>query len=189
MTKQLLPGLCLLSQTVNANKPDCCIVWELVTFFIGGEFFVVQTVWALHTHHDSAAFVQTNSNRAGHEPLVLFDEAHQVLVERTKPQPVVNDVADSLCDERLEPHGLPAERQVLKFAVSRMQNDGRRSFVDLTALDANQSVLNVINPANAVFSTNFVELFDKRNAVHRFSVERRWATLFEVDHNFDWFVG
>src|SRR5262245_46917855 len=69
-----------------------------------------------------------------------------------------------------------------------VQNDGRGRLVQLTRLDADEAVLDVVDAADAVLAADVVELFDERHAVRLDAVERDGSALLELDLDVGGFV-
>ena len=94
--------------------------------------------------------------RAGH---VCCD----VLVMGTEPEPVVNQLGILDGDRFLQLHLLLRKGHGLERAVGSVQDDARRRFIDLPALDPDQPVLDVVDPANTVDAAEFVQALHDRN--------------------------
>src|SRR5205085_12425564 len=71
----------------------------------------------------------------------------------------------------LETHLVAAQCQALQSAMRGMQYSGSRSLVDFAGLDANQAILDMIDPPDAILSCKLVQTFDQRNAFHLFAVQ------------------
>ena len=121
------------------------------------------------------ALVQLDPGHARDVLLVRGDEGHQVLVQGAEPEAVVDQVGIGLADVRLEPKRVLGERQELDLAVRLVEHDGGRGLVDLARLDADQPVLDVVDPADAVLAGDRVELLDQRRAVGLDAVQTRPA--------------
>ena len=112
------------------------------------------------------ALVELHPHRARDVLLVRDGEGHQVLVKLAEPEAVVDQVGVGLADQRLEPERLLREGQELELAMRLVQHDGGGRLVDLARLDADQAVLDVVDPADAVLAGELVELVDQLDAVH-----------------------
>ena len=109
---------------------------------------------------------------AGDEALVAGHEGEQVLVEGAEPQSIIDHVGVFLRHQRLESLRLLAQAQRLQLAMGLVQDHRRRGLVHLARLDADQPILDVIDPADAVLAAELVELFDQRHAVQSFGRSR-----------------
>ena len=78
------------------------------------------------------------------------DVPAQVAVERAEPQPVVGQLGQLVGDETVEPERVLGQGQPLERAVRRVEDRRRRRLVDLAALDPDEAVLDVVDPADAV---------------------------------------
>src|SRR5437660_1713150 len=77
--------------------------WPLLAAFVRRQLLAVQAVLALAADHRRLAFVQLHPHLARHEPLTARHEREQVLVERTKPQSIVDYIGVLLGHQRQEP--------------------------------------------------------------------------------------
>src|SRR5579875_504034 len=77
---------------------------------------------------------------------------------------------------------------MLQLLVSHDENAPRRRLVNLTRFDANQSIFHVIDPANAVLSTDLIELLDEFGKRQLLTVKRDWHTFGKRNHNFLGFI-
>ena len=64
-----------------------------------------------------------------------------------------------------------------------VQDDGRRRLVDLARLDADEAVLDVVDPADAVRAGDPVQLLDQLRAVELLAVQGDGPTVVEGDLN------
>ncbi len=110
-------------------------------------------------------------------------------MEGAEPQSIIDDVGVFLRDQRLEAGGLLAQAQRLQLAMGLVQDHRRRRLVQLARLDADQPVLDVIDPADAVLAAELVEPFDQRHAVELLAVEADRPAVLEVDVDVSRLVG
>ena len=66
-----------------------------------------------------------------------------------------------------------------------VQDDGRGRLVDLAALDADQPVLDVVDPADAVRAAQVVQPLDQRHGAQRLAVDRDRDAALEADDDLD----
>jgi len=82
--------------------------------------------------------------------LCALDVGVEVAPVAGKPLALVHETRVLRCDRGLETANLGIEHQVFEGAMRRVQNDGRRRFVDLPRLDPHEAVLDHVDPADAV---------------------------------------
>ena len=102
--------------------------------------------------------MQGHPDVARHRRLGLVDQLVQRPLERGVPLAVVDQLAPALVDPALEPGQLPLDGDVLQLHVGGDQRDRARRLVHLAALDADQPVLDQIQPADPVGAGPLVEL-------------------------------
>src|SRR6202008_4499990 len=73
----------------------------------------------------------------------------------------------------------------LEGAVGRMEHDRGRGLVDLPALDANEAVLDVVDPTDAVTPGQRVEPLDELDRVDGRAVEADRGSAIEPDGHLD----
>ena len=83
---------------------------------------------------------------------------------RGEPETVVDHVGVFLPHALLEAGLLFAEAHGFHGPVCLVQDHGRRGFVDLARLDADQAILDVIDAADAVLARDLVQHFDEGGA-------------------------
>jgi hypothetical protein len=71
-------------------------------------------------------------------------------VQGAEPQAVVGELGELVGHDAVEAERVLAQRQALQGAVGAMDDRSRGRLVDLPALDADQSVLDVVDSADAV---------------------------------------
>ena len=69
--------------------------------------------------------------------------------------------------------------------MGAMDHDGRGGLVDLTALDPDQAVLDVVDAADAVGAGKFVQLLDEGYRVKPVAVQGDRDAAFEADDDLD----
>ena len=84
--------------------------------------------------------------------VVAGNEGEQILMKGAKPQSVIYYIRILLGNERLESLSLLAQDQRLQLPMSLVEDDRRRCLVQLTGLDADEAVLDVVDPAHAMFA-------------------------------------
>ena len=82
--------------------------------------------------------------------LRLVDEGVQRALERREPQAVVDQLGPALLDAALEAGEVALDGDVLELLVRGDQRDRAGGLVDLAALDADQPVLDHVEPADAL---------------------------------------
>ena len=93
--------------------------------------------------------------------LGLVDEGVEGVLQRGEPQAVVDQLAPALLDAALEPREVALDGDVLQLLVRGDQRDRARRLVDLAALDADEPVLDHVEPADALGAGAAVELLDR----------------------------
>src|SRR5262249_41051674 len=84
-------------------------------------------------------------------------------------------------DRRLESERLLREREELELAMRVVQHDRGRSLVDLARLDANQAVLDVVDPSHSVPARDLADRLDQLDAVERSVSKRPRPPALEAD--------
>ena len=92
---------------------------------------------------------------------VVLDERVQGALERREPLAVVDQLGPALLDGPLEPGLLALDGDVLQLLVRGDQRDRARGLVDLAGLDADEPVLDHVDPADALGAGAPVELLDR----------------------------
>ena len=82
-------------------------------------------------------------------------------MQRGEPQAVVDQFAPALLDLPLEPGHVALDGDVLQLLVRGDQRDRAGRLVDLAALDADQPVLDHVQPADALGTGAPVQLGDR----------------------------
>jgi len=107
--------------------------------------------------------VERQPNRAAHGALRALDVGVEVAPVAGEPFALVNEARVLCRDRSLETPNLGVEHQVFEGPMRRVQNDGRRRFVDFSRLDSHEAVLDHVDAADAVQAAQTVELLDERN--------------------------
>ena len=92
---------------------------------------------------------------------VLATNVSSAALQRRVPQAVVHQLAPALVGGPLEPAEFALQRDVLEFGVRGDQHHRARRLVDLAALDADQPVLDDVEPADALRAGAPVEFLDR----------------------------
>src|SRR5205085_6762292 len=133
---------------------------ECVAAAVRGERQLVELRRTLPPDHHRRAFEQLQAHIARNVRLRLGDERIKSVAQRAEPKAVVDHLRPLLADELLEARDLFGEGDVLERLVRLQQQDGRWRLVDLTRLDADEPVLEMIDAAHAAFTTYPVERGD-----------------------------
>ena len=102
--------------------------------------------------------MQGHPDLAGDVLLRVVDERVERPLERREPQAVVDELAPALVDRALEPGQVALDGDVLQLLVRGDQRDRAGRLVDLAALDADEPVLDHVEPADALRAGARVEL-------------------------------
>ena len=102
-------------------------------------------------------------------------------LERGEPEAVVDQLGPALADGPLEAGQVALDGDVLELLVRGDQRDRAGGLVDLAALDADQPVLDHVQPADALGAGAGVELLDGLQHGHRLAVDRRRDAGGEAD--------
>ena len=97
--------------------------------------------------------------------------ASSAVLERREPQAVVDQLAPPLVDAALEPGHVPLDGHALQLLVRGDQRDRARRLVHLAALDADQPVLDHVEPADALRAGPPVQLGDGLERGDRLAVD------------------
>ena len=95
----------------------------------------------------------------------LGDERVERPLQRREPQPVVDQLAPALLDAALEAGQVALDGDVLELLVRGDQRDRARRLVDLAALDADQPVLDQVEPADALRAGPRVQLLRSASSI------------------------
>ena len=180
-SQELVLGLCGLSQPVDLDESQRGRGVILIPFLVGRQLMSVQAMLALAAHHLGMPFEELEPHRARDILLIRDSEGHQVLMELTEPETVIDQVGVGLAHERLEPERFLRKREELEFTMGLVEHDGRRGLVDLARLDADQAILDVVDPADAVLAPELVERTDQLDAVGLATVEGHGLAVIERD--------
>ena len=88
------------------------------------------------------------------------DERVERPLERAEPQPVVDQLGPPPLHRELEAPEVPLDGEVLQLAVCGEERDRARRLVDFAALDADQPVLDHVQPPHALGAGAVVQLED-----------------------------
>ena len=129
--------------------------------------------------------VEPDPDVAGDDPLRRGDVAAQVAVEGAEPEAVVGELGELVGDEPVEPQRVLRQRQALERAMGGVEDRGRRRLVDLAALDPDEAVLDVVDPADAVGAAERVEPLDQGDRLEPLAVEGDRDPALEGDRDLD----
>ena len=82
-----------------------------------------------------------------------------------EPEPVVGQLGELVCHDTVEPESVLGEGQTLEGTVGSMDDCGGGRLVDFAALDTDEAVLNVVDPADAVGTGEVVDLLDQNHRI------------------------
>ena len=135
--------------------------------------------------HYRGPMIQPDPDLAADHPLGRGHVAAQVAVERREPQPVVGQLGELVGHGPVEPERVLGQGQALERTVRLVQDRRGRRLVDLTALDPDQAVLDVVDPSDAVRATQRVEPVHQLHGVQPLAVDRDRDPALELDHELD----
>ena len=138
---------------------------------VGRELLVVEGKRRLAADHPAAALEQLEAHRAGDAPLHRAHERIDGLARLREPEAVVDEVGVGAGQLVLDALEIAGHDQLLELAVRGVQDDRRRRLVDLARLDADQPVLDHVDPADAVRAGNRLEAFDHFEERHLDAVD------------------
>src|SRR5439155_799049 len=121
--------------------------------------------------HRRRATVEPEPHLAGHETLCASHIRGEVLVMGREPEPVVDELRVFLRNARLESQRVFRQHQRLERALRLMEQHRGRRLVDLPRFDADEAVLDHVDPPHTVFSTDDVQGLDQVDAALLFAVE------------------
>ena len=113
--------------------------------------------------------------------LRLVDERIQCVLEGREPEAVVDQLGPTLLHLTLVATEFAFEGDVFEFLVRGDENHGAGSFVDLTALDAHETVLDDVEATDALSACALVQFLDGFENRHRAAVDGDRAALVEAD--------
>ena len=127
--------------------------------------------------------MQFHPHLTSDELLGVLNEGVERLLERRRPHAVVHKVGPLLLDHALVARLLALQGDVLHLLVGLNERDRAGGFVDLAALDANKSVLNDVDAADALGTCAAVHLLDRLQRRDGLTVDRHGDTALERDDN------
>src|SRR5688500_19719491 len=101
--------------------------------------------------------VQSDPDLARHDPLRRRDVAAQVAVKGAEPQAVIRELRELVRYDPVEPQRVLRQGQALERPMRRVENRRGRRLVDLAALDADETVLDVVDPTDPMRTTKLVQ--------------------------------
>ena len=131
---------------------------ERVAGVVGRQREVVQALRALPAGDRRPSALQREADVAGHVLLRVVDERVEAALESRVPEAVVDQPGPLGLDAALVAVDVALEGEVLELLVGGDQGEGGRSLVDLAALDADETVLDDVDAADAVLAGEHVEL-------------------------------
>src|SRR5690606_5456275 len=154
---------------------------EAVAGVVRGQVEVVQRRLGAAARDDGPAAVQGHPDVAVDMPAGLVDEAVQGALERGEPLAVVDQFAPALLDLPLVAGQFALDGDVLQLLVGGDQGDGAGRLVHLAGLDADEAVLDHVDPADALGARPLVELLDRLEHGDRLAVDGHRDALLEAD--------
>ena len=156
-------------------------VVEGVALVVGRQVLVVQRERRAPPVDRGGTVIEADPDVAGDRPIGARDVAAQVAVEGAEPQAVVGELGDLVGDDAVEAERVLGEDEALQRAVRGVEDRRRGRLVDLAALDADQAVLDVVDPAHAVRAAELVEPLDEGDRVQALAVDRDRHAALEAD--------
>src|SRR5262245_36978135 len=98
-----------------------------------------------------------------------------------EPMSRVHQLGVAAAEKFLELHQLTALDKTFQIAVSDQQTSRCGGLVELPALDAKQAVFNDVASADAMHSSQMIQLSDQRQEFNRLAVYLRWQAGFQAD--------
>src|SRR5256712_11899891 len=111
----------------------------------------------LPAHDLRRAFEELQPHVARHVALRLRDECVEGVAKWAEPQAVIDHLRPLLRDKVFEPRDLLRQGDVFESLVSLQEEDGSGCLVDLARFDADEPVLEMIDPADAAFASHLVQ--------------------------------
>src|SRR5882757_4852870 len=178
---QVPPRGDLARQAVNVHEALRAGLIVGIALVVGGEVEVVQRFRASAPIYRNVAAVQHHPDLSGDVLLRVVDEGLERALQRRVPEPVVDQLAPLLVGGSLEPGQFALQRDVLELGVRGDQRHGSRRLVDLAALDADQPVLDHVEPANALRARAPVQFDDRLQNGHAAPIYGHRHALLEAD--------
>src|SRR6478752_4402107 len=154
---------------------------ERVALVVGREIEVVQRLGAAPAVDRNVPAVQHHPDLARHVLLRLGDERLQRRLQRRVPQAVVYQLTPLLIGVPLEPAEFAFQRDVLEFGMRGDEHHRARRLIDFAALDADQPVLDHVQPTDSLRTRALVELLDRLQRSDRPAIDRNRHAPFESD--------
>src|SRR3954454_24585014 len=129
--------------------------------------------------------VESHPNLARHDALGRGDVGAQVARQGAEPEAVVDEPGQLVRDEPVEPERVARQRQSLEGAMRAVQDGRRRRLVDLAALDADQPILDVVDPTHSMRSTDLMETLDELDRTESIAIECDGDAALELDQQLD----
>ena len=133
----------------------------------------------LAADHLAIAAEQLDANIAGHALLHGGDKGVHRPARIREPEAVVHQVAVRGAEVTRNPIELARRHERLQVAVRRVEHDGGRRLMDLARLDAEQPILDHVDPADAVVAGNRRDGGKELDERHGHAVQRHRHTRLE----------
>ena len=145
----------------DLDEADGGGVVERIALVVRREVLVVQAQRAAAPDDAGPAMIKAHPDLARDHPLRRRGVRPQVARQRAEPQTVVHQPRQLVGDHPVEPERVARQGQPFERPMRGVQDRGRRCLVDLAALDPDQPVLDVIDPADAVGRAQLVDAIDQ----------------------------
>src|SRR5699024_2576605 len=150
---------------------------ESITGGVGSQREVVQRLWRTTAVDDDLTCVQHQANIAGDVLLRLGDESVQRTLQWGVPQTVIDLFRPTSIRKTLVACQLALQGDIFQCLVRTNQGDCTWRVVDFTGLDANDTVFNHGQAANALCTCTTVQLFDSLEHSDLLAIDGYWLAL------------
>src|SRR5450830_446380 len=171
----------LRRQAIDLDEAAGGRLVERVAGVVRREVEVVQARVAAPTRHGGPSAVQHDPDVTRDVALGVRDEDVKGLLQRREPLAVVDQLGPALAHGPLEPRLLTLDRDVLELLVCGDESHGAGRLVDLARLDADEAVLDHVDPPDALRARAAVHLLDGLERCDRHPVKSDRHTLLERD--------
>ena len=139
-----------IGRGVESSGPESCHEVTNASRASSASTVILERERRLTADDTAVALEQFHADDTGHALLHVVDVGVERLAQRREPEAVVDGVGVLQADSARESIALPRHHHLLQLLVRLMQDDGRRRFVDLPRLAADQPVLDHVDAADAV---------------------------------------
>ncbi len=170
-------------QAEDLDEPDGRGVVEGVARVVRGQVLLVQRERRAPARDDRAAVIEPDPDLARDDALRARDVAPQIAVERAEPEAVVGQLGELVGHPAVEAQRVLGERQRFERGVGGVEDGRRGRLVDLAALDADEAILDVVDPPDPVRPGDLVEALDERDRVETLAVQAHRDAPLEVEQD------